>query len=370
MSRELRLCPGVGGQKCGAFLSSLDRDPHSTCTRCRGKICTMDLTCDICVEWSSAQWEAFVKKRSYAERKRSRPSGCLPPAPKISPRARTSSEVKHPEASFSSSSLPSGGQVKRGGLGRHLVLRPVRLPLLPLDFSPARWVVECLVARLVRASDLLPSLLLRELGSGRFLVRSGRPLPAPLPRLPLPAHHSTLCDVVSWESLRRSAPVLDPPMFPDLRIEEQGRIIGPALGRPALVTGPVDLALALLPARGQAVESIVGGSRLGRCPPASGRDVTGCDLRTAIGRVAFTLALGVTGCGPRTATGIALGVTGHSLRTATNHFDSARDPLLVGEVAMTAHRHAIPLAALVTAYGHERGRLPPLTARERTASQT
>ena len=61
MSRELRLCPGVGGRKCGAFLSSLDRDPHPTCTRCRDKVCTRDLTCDICVEWSPAQWESFAK---------------------------------------------------------------------------------------------------------------------------------------------------------------------------------------------------------------------------------------------------------------------------------------------------------------------
>ena len=113
MSRELKLCPGVGDRKCGAFLFSLDRDPHLTFTGCRGKICIMDLTCDICVEWSSAQWEAFAKKRSYAERKRSCPSGSLPPAPKTSPCARTSSEIKHPEAS-SSSSLPSGGQAKRG----------------------------------------------------------------------------------------------------------------------------------------------------------------------------------------------------------------------------------------------------------------
>ena len=113
MSRELRLCPGVGGRKCGAFLSSLDRDPRPTCTRCRGKICTKDMTCDFCVGWSSSQWEAFAKKRSYIERKRSRSSGSLPPAAKTS-RAGTSSEVLHPEAP-SSSSLPSGGQAKKGG---------------------------------------------------------------------------------------------------------------------------------------------------------------------------------------------------------------------------------------------------------------
>ena len=128
-----------------------------------------------------------------------------------------------------------------GGLGVHLVLCPVRLPLLLLDLSPVRGVT-----RLVRASAPLSPQLLRELGRGRLLIRSGRHLPAPLPRLPLPAHHSTLCDVVSRESFLWSAPVLDPPVFPDLRVEEQGRIAEPALGRTALVTAPVVLALALL----------------------------------------------------------------------------------------------------------------------------
>ena len=144
MSRELRICPGVGGRKCGAFLSSLDRDPHPTCARCRGKICTCDLTCDFCVGWSPAQWELFAKKRTYKERKRSRPSGSVPPVPGASPHAGTSSEVPQPGTSSSSSSRPSGGQDKRGGLGVHLVLRPVRFPLLPLDLDLARGGGKCL----------------------------------------------------------------------------------------------------------------------------------------------------------------------------------------------------------------------------------
>ena len=115
MSRELRLCSGVGGRKCGAFLSSLDRDPHPTCTRCRGKVCTRDLTCDFCVGWYSAQWELFAQKRSYNERKKSRPSGSVPPAPGATPRAGTSSELLQPGTSSSSFSRPSGGQDKRGG---------------------------------------------------------------------------------------------------------------------------------------------------------------------------------------------------------------------------------------------------------------
>ena len=140
-------------------------------------------------------------------------------------------------------------------------------------------------------NTLLSSRLLWELGRGELLVCSGRPLPALLPRLPLPAHHSTLCDVVSRESLWRSAPVRDPPVFPGLRVEEQGRIVEPALG-----TGLVDLTVVPLPARGQAVESIGGGTRVVRCPPACSRG-----LQTAFGRVAFAVAprLGEIGSGPR-----------------------------------------------------------------------
>ena len=115
MSRELRICPGVGNRKCGPFLSSLDGDPHPTCPRCRGKICTHDLTCDFCIDWSLAQWELFVKKRAYKDRKKSRPSGSDPHVPRDAPRAGTSLEVPQPGTSSSSSSRPSGGQDKRGG---------------------------------------------------------------------------------------------------------------------------------------------------------------------------------------------------------------------------------------------------------------
>ena len=116
MSRIIRICPGVGGRKCGAFLSSVDRDPHPTCTRCRGKVCTMDMTCDICAVWSVTQWDQFVKKRTYKDRKKSsRPSGSVPPAPLTSPRAETSTGVSRPGTSSSSSSLPLGGQGKQEG---------------------------------------------------------------------------------------------------------------------------------------------------------------------------------------------------------------------------------------------------------------
>ena len=111
MSKELRICPGVGARKCGAFLARLDRDPHPTCTRCRGRVCTRDMTCDFCAVWSAEQWALFAKKRSYKERKH-RPSGSAPPAQQTSPRAETSSGVSRPGTS---SSRPLGGQGKQEG---------------------------------------------------------------------------------------------------------------------------------------------------------------------------------------------------------------------------------------------------------------
>ena len=136
------------------------------------------------------------------------------------------------------------------GIGVHLLLLPVRLPLLPLDLGPARGVKVSLGTRLLRVSASLSLQLLREQQRGRLLGCRGLPSPAPLPRLLLPTHRSTLYDVMSQGKLRRLAPILDPPAFPDLRIEEQGRIVEPALDRTALVTVAAILALAPLTARG------------------------------------------------------------------------------------------------------------------------
>ena len=144
MSRALQICPGVGGRKCGAFLSSFDRDPRPTCARCRGKICTKDMTCDFCVDWTPGQWELFDKKRTYKERKKSRPSGSVPPAPGASPRTGTSSEVPQPGASSSSFSRPSGGQDKRGGSQGAPGVCHEGLPPLPLDRGLARGRGGCL----------------------------------------------------------------------------------------------------------------------------------------------------------------------------------------------------------------------------------
>ena len=178
--------------------------------------------------------------------------------------------------------------------------------------------------RPLHASAPLSLQLLWELERGRLLGRSGLPLPAPLPLLLLPTHHRTLGDVMSREKFRWTAPFLDPPVFPNLQIEEQGRIVELALGRTALVTVAVVLALAPLTVCGQAVESVGGGHPLGRCPPVSGHAVSGHDLLIAPAPGACALALGET----------ALGVTGRGLLTATGRVDSMLVPLLAGELAV------------------------------------
>ena len=221
------------------------------------------------------------------------------------------------------------GRIRWGGYRVHLVVCPVRLLPLPLDLGLASGG-ECLDIRPLRARAPLSLQPLRELERGRLLGRSGLPLPAPLPRLLLPAHHSMLGDVMSREKFRWTAPFLDPPVFPDLRIEEQGRIVELALGRTALVTVAVILALALLTVRGQEVESVGGGHPLGLCPPVSGRD-----LRIAPAPGTCALALGETGLDPRIDAGTVLGVTGRGLLTATGHVDSMRVTPLAGELADT-----------------------------------
>ena len=331
MSRVIRIYPGVGDRKCGAFLSSIDRDPHPTCTRCRGKICTMDMTCDICADWSVAQWEQFVKKRSYKDRKKpSRPSGSVPTAPLTSPRAETPSGVSRPGTS--SSSRPSGGQGKQGGLRGHLVLCLGGLPPLPLDLGPARGVGVPLGSRLVRAGALPLLLLLRERAKWELPARSRLPLPAPLPRLSLPIPHRTFDNVENRERLRSLAPACYPPVVPDLRIAVHGRIGEPGHDRVAPVDVAVVLALSPLPVRGQEVESVDAGHRPGRSLLVPARAVTGRGLLTATGCGVEALGHGETG----------LAVTVRGLLTATGRAVSERVPLPAGEIGVTASGHTLP----------------------------
>ena len=132
--------------------------------------------------------------------------------------------------------------------------------------------------------------------------------------------------------------MFDPPVVPDLWIEENRRIRDLAFSRTPLMTVAVTLALAPLTVRGQEVESVEGGHLLGRCLPASGRVACGHDLRIAPALDECALVLGETGLDPRIDTGhteTALTVTGRGLLTATDHVDSVRVPLLAGELAVT-----------------------------------
>ena len=119
-------------------------------------------------------------------------------------------------------------------------------------------------------------------------------------------------------------------MVPNVQIEEHGRIGELALGRTALVTVAVALALALLTVRGQDVE---GSHLLGRCHSASGRDLL---IAPALDECA--LILGETNLDPRIDTGLAetaLAVTGRGLLTATDHVDSVSVSLLSVKLEVT-----------------------------------
>ena len=136
----------------------------------------------------------------------------------------------------------------------HLVLRPVRLPLLPLDLGPAIGV-EVFSGRSSGASERA-SASSAPSGAGKGEVaRSQRTSPAR-------ASSSVASPCSSQQALRRgesggSSVVRSRSRSSRVsRSSDRGRIAEPALGRPALVTGPVVLALALLTARGQAVESV------------------------------------------------------------------------------------------------------------------
>ena len=117
MLLDQQLCPAVAGRKCGAFMSPLFRDPHPTCARCRGKKCTSHVTCDICKDWSVAQWEAFLKKRSYSGCCKSRPSHCTATLPSL----RLCFFGSWALFAFSTSFLPSFRRVWTcGEVGGHL----------------------------------------------------------------------------------------------------------------------------------------------------------------------------------------------------------------------------------------------------------
>ena len=355
MSRELRICPGVGDRKCGAFLSTLDRDPHPTCARCRGKICTKDLTCDFCAVWSAEQWERFLKKRSYKERKKHRPSGSVSPAQQTSPRAETSSGVSHPGTSSSSSSRPLGGQ--GGGGGSREAPSP-----------PAR----------PRSSEKGGSASGLSSGAGRLAPASPSPSP------------SGAGEVGVGRSLQtpfsRVSDVVDSPQFSP-HVPRRGNSRESSASCSCVLSSRGSRSLdrgSRKDKRARSRESSSRGRRR-RCRSRSssrsrsrGRErrlrrsllvpacvMSGRGLLTATAHGVEALGLDVTGLDPRVDTGhavTALGVTGRGLLTATGRAGSVRVPLPAGEGGVTARGRPLSRIARVTARGQAGDYLPPLPA--------
>ena len=346
MSKELRICPGVGARKCGAFLARLDRDPHPTCARCRGRICTKDMTCDFCAVWSAEQWELFAKKRSYKERKH-RPSGSAPPAQQTSPRAETSSGVSRPGTSSSSSSRPLGGQGKREGSqgAPGVVLGGAPSP-------PAR----------PRSSERGGSASGHSSGVGGLA-----------PSSPSPSGGGGAGVARSRQmSLSRVSESVDSPQFsPHIPRRENSRESSASCShalssrdsrssgrelrkdkRVALVDVAVAPALAPLPVRGQEGVSVGGGHRPRHALLVVAHAVSGRGLLTAIALGVEALGRVVTGLDPRYGHAVtALDVSGRGLLTATAPVVSVRVPLPVRGSGAIVRDLTLPRIACMTARG-------------------
>ena len=226
------------------------------------------------------------------------------------------------------------------------------LPLLPLDLGPARGVGVPLGFRLGWAGLLPLLLLLRGRAKWELPARCRCPFPVPPMSLTLPNSHRTFHDVGIRGSLRHLAPACYPPVVPDLRIEDQGRIRGLGHERVARVDVAVVLALAPLPVRGQEVESGDSGHRPRRSLLVPARAESGRGLLTATARGVEALGLDVT----------ALDVSGRGRLTATARVVSERVPLPAGERGMTARGHPLSRIARVTARGQAGDYLAPLPA--------
>ena len=155
------------------------------------------------------------------------------------------------------------------------------------------------------------------------------------------------------ERLRSLAPACYPPVVPDLRIEEHGRIREPGHEGVALVDVALVLALAPLPVRSQEVKSVDAGHRPRRSLLVPAHAGSGRGLWTATALGVEALGLDVTACG----------VNGRGLLTATGHAVSVRVPLPAGEIGVTVRVHTLSRIARVTARGHAGDYLAPLPAR-------
>ena len=171
MSRIIRICPGVGDRKCGAFLSFVNRDTHPTCTRCRGMFAPVTCFVTFVLFGWRLSGNNLYRRVLTMRKKSSPPSGSVPTTPPTSPRAETSSGVSLPGISSSSSSFPLGGQGRQeGSQGAPGVLSGGGgLPPLPLDLGRVREVEVPLGCCLGRAPTSPSPSGAGEVGAARSL---------------------------------------------------------------------------------------------------------------------------------------------------------------------------------------------------------
>ena len=280
-----------------------------------------------------------------------RPSGSVPSAPSTSLFAETSLGVSLPGSSSSSSSLPLGGQGKRGGSrGAPSVVVGCFLPSRStLVWRGGGGAEVPLGICLSRAGSLLLLLLLREVGTRELALLLRTPFPASPSLLTLPNSHRTFHDVRIRGSLQSLAPAFYPPASPALQSVARGWIRGLGHVRLALVDVAVALALSPLTVRGYGVVSVGGGHR-----PRHAFLVGGRGLLTATALSVEALGRVVPGLDPRIDIGhavTALGVGGRGLLTATAPALSVRVPMPVGGCGAVVRDHPLSRIARVTARG-------------------
>ena len=284
-----------------------------------------------------------------------RPSGSVPSAPSTSLFAETSLGVSLPGSSSSSSSLPLGGQGKRGGsrvapsdvVGYFL---PSRLTLVWRGGGGADVPLGICLSR---AGSLLLLLLLREVGTRELALLLRTPFPAPS-LLTLPNSHRTFHDVRIRGSLQSLAPAFYPPASPALRSVARGWIRGLGHMSLALVDVAVTLALSPLTVRGYGVVSVGGGHRPRHAFLVVAHAVGGRGLLTATALSVEALGRVVPGLAPRIDLGhavTALGVGGRGLLTATAPALSVRVPMPVGGCGAVVRDRPLSRIARVTARG-------------------
>ena len=282
-----------------------------------------------------------------------RPSGSVPSAPSTSLFAETSLGVSLPGSSSSSSSLPLGGQGKRGG---SRVAPSVIVGYFLPSRSPLVWrggVDVPLGICLSRAGSLLLLLLLREVGTRELALLLRTPFPAPS-LLTLPNSHRTFHDVRIRGSLQSLAPAFYPPASPALRSVARGWIGGLGHVRLALVDVAVALALSPLTVRGYGVVSVRGGHRPRHAFLVVAHAVGGRGLLTATALSVEALGRVVPGLDPRIDIGhavTALGVGDRGLLTATAPALGVRVPMPVGGCGAVVRDRPLSRIARVTARG-------------------